>query len=65
MKQMFELTIRGEIPDGNADLGPEAQVATKAPAHEIVEALHKMGLLHVKQERRIVRKKDAGEKDSA
>lgn len=63
MDQEFRLTITGKIPDGNTDLGPEAQVSTKAPAHEIVEALHKLGLLEVRQERAIVRKKPAAAKD--
>lgn len=59
MSQQFELTITGTIPDGNHDIGPEAQVSTREPAHAIVEALHKLGLLHVTQTRRVVRKKDA------
>lgn len=57
--QQFELTITGTIPDGNHDIGPEAQVSTREPAHAIVEALHKLGLLHVSQTRRVVRKKEA------
>lgn len=57
--QQFELTITGTIPDGNHDIGPEAQVSTKEAAHAIVEALHKLGLLHVSQTRRVVRKKEA------
>lgn len=59
MTQTFELTIHGDVPDDNADLGPEAIVNTKAAAHEIVEALHKLGLLHVKQTRRVVRRNAA------
>lgn len=54
----FELQIVGTIPDGNDDIGAEAQVSTREPAHAIVEALHKLGLLHVSQTRRLVRKKD-------
>ena len=65
MPMQFELTITGTVPDDNADIGPEAQVSTKDPAHAIVEALHKLGLLHVRATRRIVRKKDAAPKDEA
>jgi hypothetical protein len=62
MKQTFELTITGDIPETDPDLGHDAVVATKAPAHAIAIELEALGLLHVRQIRRIVRKKDAAAK---
>lgn len=58
MAHRFELLISGTIPDDNADLGAQAIVDTKAAAHEIVEALHKLGLTGVSQHRKVVRAKD-------
>ncbi len=57
MNHVIKIEITATIPDGEHDLGPEAIVAIKAPAHGIVETLEAMGLTHVRQTRRVVREK--------
>lgn len=58
MAHRFELTITGDIPADNDDLGAQATVDTKAAAHGIVEMLDKLGLKNVRQHRKVVRAKD-------
>ena len=57
MNHVIKIEITATIPDGQYDLGHEAIVATKAPAHGIAETLEAMGLTHVRQTRRVVREK--------
>lgn len=56
MTAVFRIEIEAEIPTGNTDLGPEAQVATKAKVAELVDELTKMGLLNVNGTRRVSNK---------
>lgn len=57
MNHVIKIEITATVPDGQNDLGHEAIVATKAPAHAIVETLEAMGLTHVRQTRRVVRER--------
>lgn len=61
MTRIFKIEITGEIPNDDHDMDAEAKVATKAPAHAIVEQLQSMGMKNVSQHRRTVRQK-AGDK---
>lgn len=60
MNHVVKIEITATIPGDQHDLGHEAIVATKAPAHGIVETLEAMGLTHVRQTRRVVREKVKG-----
>jgi hypothetical protein len=56
MTEIFELRIEGEIPEENADVGPEAQVATKAHVAALVTELTNLGLVNVVGTRRVRRR---------
>jgi ferritin-like protein len=56
-KRLFKIEITAEIPDDDHDIDAEAKVATKAPAHAIVEMLEKMGMTNCRQHRRTIRQK--------
>jgi hypothetical protein len=56
MTEIFELRIEGEIPEENADVGAEAQVATKAHVAALVTELTNLGLVNVVGTRRVRRR---------
>ena len=55
MRQLFQILITGEIPEGDRDMGAHAHVAAVPSVAALVKTLGEMGMIHVEKHIRVIR----------